>query len=207
MPISATGTWNKARLPAHRSKSMNVPARKGGFSLIELLVVIAIVGIVMSIALLSLGVLGDDRDLQKEGRRMIALVQVAQDEATMQGREFGLELMVDAYRFVEYDPLTNLWGDLIGDDTLRMRQLPEDVEFDLFLEGQRVLLELEPAEFDDPDKADLRDISENYAPHILLFSSGDATPFELHILRTTKNETVVLESDAFGDIKFADDED
>ena len=70
---------------------MNVPARKGGFSLIELLVVIAIVGIVMSIALLSLGVLGDDRDLQKEGRRMIALVQVAQDEATMQGREFGLE--------------------------------------------------------------------------------------------------------------------
>lgn len=182
-------------------------ARKGGFSLIELLVVIAIVGIVMSIALLSLGILGDNRDLQKEGRRLIALVQVAQDEATMQGREFGLEFMVDAYRFVEYDPLTNLWGDLIGDDTLRMRQLPEDVEFDLFLEGQRVLLEFEPAEFDDPDKADLRDISENYAPHILLFSSGDTTPFELHILRAANNETVVLESDAFGDVKFASDED
>lgn len=186
---------------------MNGFARKGGFSLIELLVVIAIVGIVMSIALLSLGILGDDRDLQKEGRRFIALVQVAQDEATMQGREFGLELMVDAYRFVEYDPLTDLWGDLIGDDTLRMRQLPEDVEFDLFLEGQRVLLEFEPAEFDDPDKADLRGITENYAPHILLFSSGDATPFELHILRAANNEAVVLESDAFGDVKFASDED
>ena len=207
MPISATGTWNKARSPAHRSDAMNGPYRRGGFSLIELLVVIAIVGIVMSIALLSLGILGDDRDLQKEGRRMIALVQVAQEEATMQGREFGLEFMLDAYRFVEYDPLTNLWGDLIGDDTLRMRQLPEDVEFDLFLEGQRVLLELEPADFDDPEKAENRDISENYAPHILLFSSGDATPFELHILRTANNEAVVLESDAFGDMKFAGDED
>ena len=55
------------------------------FTLIEILVVITIVGIVVSIALLSLGVLGDDRDLRKEGRRMIALVQLAQDEATMQG--------------------------------------------------------------------------------------------------------------------------
>ncbi len=207
MPISAIGTSNKIRLSTHRSGLMNGPCRKFGFSLIELLVVIAIVGIVMSIALLSLGLLGDDREVQKQGRRMIALVQVAQDEAIMQGREFGLEVMADAYRFVEYDPLTNLWGDLIGDDTLRMRQMPEDLEFDLFLEGQRVLLEFEPAEFGDPEKADLRDISENYAPHILIFSSGDMTPFELHILRTGSDQQVVLESNLLGDIKFADDED
>jgi len=205
--ISAIGTSNKTRLSAHRLGLMNGPGRKVGFSLIELLVVIAIIGIVMSIALLSIGLLGDDREIQKQGRRMIALVQVAQDEAIMQGREFGLEVMSDAYRFVEYDPLTNLWGDLIGDDTLRMRQLPEDVEFDLFLEGQPVLLELEPAEFDDPKKAGLRDISENYAPHILIFSSGDMTPFELHILRTGGDERVVLQSNLLGDIKFADDED
>jgi len=205
MPTSATGTSNKPAI-GHRFGSMHGADREGGFSLIELLVVIAIIGIVMSIALLSLGLLGDDRDLQKEGRRMIALVQVAQDEAIMQGREFGLELMADAYRFVEYDPLTNIWGDLIGDDTLRMRQLPEEVEFDLFLEGQRVLLEFEPAEFDDPEKAELRDISENYAPHVLIFSSGDMTPFELHIRRTSGDQTVVLESDLLGDMKFATDE-
>ncbi len=181
--------------------------RAGGFSLIEILVVVAIIGIVLSIALLSIGLLGDDRDLQKEGRRMIALVELAQDEAMMQGREYGLEFMVDTYRFVEYDPLTNLWGELIGDDALRLRQLPEDFEFDLFLEDQRVVLDLEPADFGDAEEEESSvEIGENYAPHVLIFSSGDMTPFELHILRNADNDAVVLESDLLGDIKFAHDE-
>lgn len=186
---------------------MNRRNRRSGFSLIELLVVIAIVGIVMSIALLSLGLAGDDRDLDKEGRRMIALVQVAQDEAVMQGREFGLEFMADAYRFVEYDPLTSLWTELLGDDTLRLRHLPEDTEFGLFLEGQRIILELEPAEFDDPDKAGSLDLAESYAPHVVIYSSGDMTPFELHIMRTTDRQSVVLQSDLLGDIEFAEEQD
>ena len=208
MATSATGpSTNSLRPSARRLARMNLQRRAGGFSPIEILVVIAIIGIVLSIALLSIGLLGDDRDLQKEGRRMIALVELAQDEATMQGREFGLEFMVDTYRFVEYDPLTNLWGELIGDDSLRLRQLPEGVEFDLFLEDQRVVLDLEPADFGDAEEEGSNvEIGENYAPHVLIFSSGDMTPFELHILRNTDNDAVVLESDLLGDIKFAEDE-
>jgi len=129
---------------------MNSHRLSRAFTLIEILVVITIVGIVVSIALLSIGVLGDDRDLRKEGRRMIALVQLAQDEATMQGREFGIEFMTDSYRFVEYDPFLNIWGEILGDDTLRLRQLPEGTELDLFVEGQRILLDPEPARFELP---------------------------------------------------------
>ena len=44
---------------------MNSHSRRRGFSLIEILVVIAIIGIVMSIAMLSIGILGDDRDLRQ----------------------------------------------------------------------------------------------------------------------------------------------
>ena len=185
---------------------MRTRSRSYGFSLIELLVVIAITAIIVSMVVFSLGVLGDDRELQKEGRRMIALVQLAQDEAIMQGREFGLEVMAGSYRFVEFDPLLNLWGELIGDDTLRLRQLPEDYEFDLFLEGQRVLLDLEPANLVEPDEGASRDLSKHYAPHILIFSSGDMTPFEVHILRTIDEQSVILESNLLGDVRFANDE-
>ena len=184
---------------------MNTATRSRGFTLVEILVVISIIAIVLSIAILSLGVLGDDRDLRQEGRRIIALIGVAQDDAVMQGREFGLEFTQDGYRFVEYDALLGAWTEIVGDDTLRLRQLPEDAEFDLFIEGQRVLLELEPATIGDPDEED-DDTLEAYAPHVLIFSSGDMTPFELHILQPERNLALVLEGDLLGEIKFADEE-
>lgn len=180
--------------------------RSRGFSLIELLVVIAIIGIVMSIAMLSLGLLGDDRELQTEGRRIIALVQVAQDEATMQGREFGMEITADAYRFVEYDPYLDSWGELIGDDTLRLRQLPEDFEFDLFIEDRRVLLDLDPASLKVSTETANKDMEKRYAPHVFIFSSGDMTAFKLHIVRNTDDQVVVVEGNVLGEVKFAADE-
>jgi general secretion pathway protein H len=181
---------------------MKIFRRHRAFTLIEILVVVTIVGIVMSIALLSIGVLGDDRDLRTEGRRMIALVQLAQDEATMQGREYGIEFMTNSYRFVEFDPFLNAWGEIIGDDTLRLRQLPEGAEFVLFIEGQRILLNEEPARFELPEEDAPTAVLEDYAPHILVFSSGDMTAFEVHILQTELDQTVALESNLLGDIKF-----
>lgn len=185
---------------------MNSPHRLRAFTLIEILVVVTIIGIVLSIAVLSIGVLGDDRELREEARRFAALVQVAQDEAVMQGREFGIEFMRNGFRFVEYDPFLNTWGEVIGDETLRMRQLPEDAEFDLWLEGQRVLLDDEPAAIEDPEEEDRPSTITAYAPHILVFSSGDMTPFELHVLRPDLDQSVRLESNLLGDIKFIDPE-
>ena len=186
---------------------MNTSGRQHGFSLIEILVVIVIIGIVASMAMLSLGLLGDDRDLQTEARRVSSLVQVAQDEAVMQGREFGLEVMQSSYRFVEYDAFTNRWDELLADDTFRMRQLPEDLEFELYLEDQRILLETDPEAFDDPDDDDNSVLTEAYAPHIFIFSSGDVMPFELHILRPADDQVVRLRGDVTGAIEVVTEDD
>lgn len=185
---------------------MNKSGRVSGFSLIEILVVIIIIGIVSSVALLSLGVLGDDRELRTEARRIQTLLEVAQDEAVLQGREFGIELMRSSLRFVEYDPFLNQWNALIGDDTLRLRQLPDGVEFDLFLEDRRVLLEFDAADFDGPGEAANRAISKTYAPHVLIFSSGDVMPFELHIVREYDQELIILSRDLSGVYEIASDE-
>jgi general secretion pathway protein H len=187
---------------------MYTRSRQTGFSLLEIMVVVVIVGIVISVASLSLGILGNDRQLTTEATRFMALAEVAQDEATMQGREFGIELMTAGYRFVEYDALSGQWQDIPNDDTLRLRALPEHVELELYLEDKRILLEDDPASFDDPKTRATRSASQIYAPHLLIYSSGDVTPFELHILRAYDDLNVVLRGDALGAVEIVDpDED
>ena len=117
------------------------------------------------------------------------------------GRDFGIDLMTAGYRFVEYDALTAVWMEIPADDTLRLRELPEDVEFELFLEGKKILLDDDPATFDDPEKRANRFAGEIYAPHLLIYSSGDATPFELRILRGKDDQEIILQGDALGSVR------
>ncbi len=182
------------------------PRQARGFTLIEILVVVMIVGIVMSVAVMSLGILGDDREVRNEARRVASLIEVALDESMLQGREYGLEFMVSGYRFVEFDPLTNQWAEVFGDELLRPRQLPEGVEFDLFLEERRVDLDLDASKLETEEDDGPADSIDNYTPHLLIFSSGDVTPFELHLYREYDDQRVVIAGDFVGNIEFIVDE-
>ncbi|MDG2377017.1 MAG: prepilin-type N-terminal cleavage/methylation domain-containing protein, partial [Woeseiaceae bacterium] len=130
--------------PEHRRP----PSLKHGraFTLIEILVVMVIVGILMAVAFLSFGILGDDDNMDREARRLSSLIQLVTDEATTQGRDFGVEFMTTGYRFVEYDPLLDQWFEVIGDDYLVQRNLEEGMEFELTLEERRILLHTEAQE-------------------------------------------------------------
>ena len=190
-----------------RHKSGHIANLRGdcAFTLIELLVVIVIVGIVSAVALLSFGILGDDRNLQREARRMGSLIELANDEATMQGRDYGLEIMQSGYRFVEHDPFTEQWHEIIGDETLRPRQLEEQMEFELFLEGRRILLEEDAAvteRDEDEDENDTnRSLIEDYIPHVLILSSGDITPFELRIVRQPDRTEITMTMSLLGEFE------
>ena len=174
-----------------------------GFTLIELLVVVVIIAVISAVALLSIGILGDDRDLQREARRLSSLIELANDEAAIQGRDYGLEIMESGYRFVEFDPLLNQWYELIGDDFLRPRQIKEGLEFELTIEDRHVLLDASAAETErDEDDTDLTD---DYIPHILIMSSGDVSPFELRLLRTNDRATVTLTMSLAGELEIKDD--
>jgi len=180
---------------------------EAGFTLVEILVVIVIVGTILSIAMLSFNLAGNDEDLKSESRRFSALAEVALDEATMQGREFGIEVMTGGYRFVEFDALAGHWADVPGDDTLRLRALPPELEFDLFIEDKRIQLDDDPAPFEDPDKNSSLAATYSYAPHLLIYSSGDTTPFELHLYRELDDLRVVLRGDALGAVEAVNPDD
>jgi general secretion pathway protein H len=181
--------------------------RASGFTLIEILVVVGIVGIVMTVAVLSLSLAGNDGQMRREARRFMSLVDVAQDEALMQGREFGVELMTNSYRFVEYDPIGNQWAEILGDDHLRFRHLPEQMVFELYLEDQQILLDTGPAEMEENVDTPSFGGIDHFTPHVLIFSSGDRTPFELHFVRSLDDQIVVLQSDLLGRFEILTEED
>ena len=177
---------------------------QAGFTLIEILVVIVIVGIMVAVTMLSPGLLRDDREVRTEATRFVALYEIALDEAILQGRDYGIEILLGGYRFVEFDPFNNVWVPLIGDDTLSARQIPEDYEFVLYIEDTRIVLEEVAAELDDPEELELRGIAERYSPHLLVFSSGDTTPFDLNVVRLSDEASVAMSGDALGGIEFVE---
>lgn len=157
MPISATGTWTSPR--------SRVGAR--GFTLLELLVVVLIVGLFAGVAVLSLGVLGSDRDLEREALRLRSLMDLVHEEALMQGRDFGLLFSASSYRFLIFDYQTGGWSIPADDNFLRERQLPEPLVIGLRLDDRDVALE-----------ADLTGVADEVQPQVLVLSSGEMTPFE-----------------------------
>ena len=190
MPISETGKLSKAR----------------GFTLIEILVVIVIVATIVSMALLSLGVAGEDEELDTERRRLAALLETVQDEAMLQGREFGVEFTISAYRFVEFDALTRRWAEVPFDDLYRLRTLPEGLEFELYIDDKRVKLDTDPKIIDDPDEEPLSTGVQVYIPHLFVFASGQSTAFELRMRRLQTDAELVLVGDILGEIRYGEDE-
>ncbi len=134
MPISVTGIWTRLS-PLRR--------RRGGFSLIELLVVAVIITVFAGAAVLSLGVLGNDREIEREVFRLRTLLELLREEAVMQNRDYGVLFSETGYRFYIYDLERLLWFEPIDDRFLSARLLQEPLSLGLRLEDRDITLELE----------------------------------------------------------------
>lgn len=74
----------------------------------------------------------------------------------------------------------------------------------LFIEDKRILLDPEPKVIEYEEGPTIQ--SEQYAPHMLIFSSGDSTPFELHLTRQLDDIRVAIRGDLLGNIEFVPDD-
>lgn len=141
-----------------------------GMTLVEILVVVLIIGILAALATLSIGLLGEDREIEDEGARLADAIALLQEQAQLEGRDYGLLLETARYEFQRFDAFEQRWAVVEGDPALRARELPPDLAFELHLEGRPILLRRESVE-------DAR------LPQLVAWGSGDMTPYRLAVVR------------------------
>ena len=151
--------------------------RAYGFTLIEILFVIIIIGVIVSAATIAVGVLGRDREAKEEAQRFWAVLRQAREEAELQSLDIAVFVAANAYEYLHFEPRMNAWVPLAGDRLYVPRELPDGLRFRVWLDGREIVLA--------PRLPDRGEPSENFKfpPQVIVLSSGEVMPFELHIER------------------------
>ena len=151
--------------------------RNHGFTLIEMLVVVVIIGILASTVVL--GFVGSDREqnLRTEAERLAALIEMARSEAVQRNEEWGVSINETSYRFLVFNPLNHSW--------VEQKKSPfhprKTADVTLTVKVDQLTMPGETAN--------------GSAPNIIMFSSGEQTPFEIEITPQWKSNPWRVNSD------------
>ena len=152
-----------------------------GFTLLELMVVIVTVGIILSFMTLSTGTDQRAEQLEREAQRIVALLQLASEEAVMRSEQLALRVGETRYEFMILE--NGQWTPLADDRPLRPRELPAGIELRLELQ-------------ENPPPGLTAEDSEQ--PQVFLLSSGEMTPFVLTISAPETEQRYAIKASLLG---------
>jgi general secretion pathway protein H len=156
-----------------------------GFTLIEILVVLLIVGILTGIAVLSLSSLGQASRREQAARRLAGLIELASQQAVIQGETYGLCLETHRYWFLRDEH--GQWVHFAHGSIYRRRSLPRALTISVDLTGTRLHLPTrQPSKTTVRHKAHASGHREplrvaHRPPDILILPNGELSAFEIGI--------------------------
>ena len=137
----------------------------------EIMVVVAIIGLISAVTLITFVGNTRDTELDEEAQRLEALFSYVREQAELQTRDYGFRISDRNYSFVVFDVLGAQWRPVDEDDALREREFPAGIEPHVVVEGRSVVLDSRKKEIED------------FSPHVLIFSNGDISSFEVALQR------------------------
>ena len=140
---------------------------RSGFTLIEILVVVLVVSILMGVVVGSFTGVDREQTFRGYAERLALRIEIARDKAMQANREWGVYLDRDGVRFAEFDEVNREWVTR-GEKPFTPESFDTEVRFSVSVEELAGTL----AEPDDDEEG---------IPDIVLFSSGETTPFEVTI--------------------------
>ena len=154
--------------------------RKGkGFTLIELLVVVVIIGVLTSLVALSIA--PNKPSPQKESLRFYQVLEAARQQAVLFNQDLGVELKGNSYQVLHWRA-QQWWSS--DNPIFSEYRLPENLNQTLWLNG--LANETLPGDSDNPQ------------PQILLFATGEVTPFGWTLEDPAENDQWLLSANPLG---------
>ncbi len=157
---------------------------------------VAIIGVFVGAAVLSIGIAGDARAVEREAFRLTSLLDLVREEALMQNRDYGLQFSESGYRFYLYDSLQLAWLEPGADELLAAYGLDRELGLTLSIEDREVDL----GAGIDTEGIDLPQ------PQVLILSTGEMTPFEATLYRDVDGAGRVVRAGFDGTLEILDDD-
>ena len=141
-----------------------------GFTLIEILVVVLVISILMGVVVSSFTGVDREQTLLGYAERLALRIEMARDKALQSNREWGVYINDrDGVRFAEFDEVNGEWIE------------HSDKPFNADNYDAQVRFTVEVEEYAGALGAADEDTEDGGLPTIVLFSSGETTPFEITI--------------------------
>ena len=135
-----------------------------GFTFLEVLVVVTLVAILTGTVVLGFAGADTQQEMKGFAQRFAHRIELARQQALQRNREWGVYVDEQGYRFAEYDPEVEEWIEQPGRP------------FDHAKLPSYLLLRVETEGIGELPFAD-----EESLPKLLVFSSGEITPFTLYL--------------------------